>query len=496
VLKEAQFQTFLEIKLGIMSFNTILRYGILSQVGEVSPIPTNGLTAWYGDLVNDGTDRTTLSDGTAITQWDDLSGNGWHVTGTTGNYPVYSADTNAIYFDSSSGLHNNDYNAVTGGSKITIFQIIAERQRINRFLWLGDAYNNNGYIYGLNYTDPRDTILTSRYNNSSTKYDKVFQTGRDLNTFNLHTLTLSGDSINDWGFRVNTVTQSSTVEDGGTDMNYAPSIGIGAQNYNSDNGSWNYSNSLLDYKEFIIYNRALSTSEIQQVEAYLVNKYLWDGLTAYYAFDETSGSIAYDSKGSNDGTANNSRVLGSTGFHNNGADFTQGTDYINVGFESFGSKMGKSSISFWFSANTQTINNSSIFGSLNDDTSMVYQVYINTDDSLNFYIRDKNSFSRGIKIDISSILGDNNWHHVVLIVDAPTLTSYIDGELSDYTMHPTSTPSSFNDFDYPLIIGGRNLRGVIEVNFNGNLDEFGIWNRILTESEITTLYNSGNGLFY
>ena len=30
--------------------------------------------------------------------------------------------------------------------------------------------------------------------------------------------------------------------------------------------------------------------------------------------------------------------------------------------------------------------------------------------------------------------------------------------------------------------------------FNGNLAEMSIWKRILTDAEITTLYNSGNGI--
>ncbi|MEJ2267967.1 MAG: hypothetical protein P8X70_02735 [Nanoarchaeota archaeon] len=49
------------------------------------------------------------------------------------------------------------------------------------------------------------------------------------------------------------------------------------------------------------------------------------------------------------------------------------------------------------------------------------------------------------------------------------------------------------EIDRDLIIGANWDGGI---NADGIIDECGIWNRSITDSEIYALYNSGNGLTY
>jgi hypothetical protein len=46
-----------------------------------------------------------------------------------------------------------------------------------------------------------------------------------------------------------------------------------------------------------------------------------------------------------------------------------------------------------------------------------------------------------------------------------------------------------------LLIGAR-YNTTPQLFFNGLIDEVGIWNRVLTDAEVTTIYNGGNGLSY
>ena len=47
-----------------------------------------------------------------------------------------------------------------------------------------------------------------------------------------------------------------------------------------------------------------------------------------------------------------------------------------------------------------------------------------------------------------------------------------------------------------LITGTMRLGAGYCTQFEGWQDEFGVWDKVLTQQEITDLYNSGNGLQY
>jgi hypothetical protein len=76
------------------------------------------------------------------------------------------------------------------------------------------------------------------------------------------------------------------------------------------------------------------------------------------------------------------------------------------------------------------------------------------------------------------------WHHVAMVYDGANLRLYLDGRLensSSLTGLITATPQ-------PLIIGGS-VPG--PWNFTGEVDELSLYDRALTEAEISTIYKAG-----
>jgi len=97
-------------------------------------------------------------------------------------------------------------------------------------------------------------------------------------------------------------------------------------------------------------------------------------------------------------------------------------------------------------------------------------------------------------------LYDGNWHHVGVIWDITNATTnsrirfYIDGAL-DITGYSSgwNNQTAINTGAGVFYLGSDYLAAN---NYDAIFDEVGVWNKSLTLSDITTLYNSGTGLAY
>lgn len=80
----------------------------------------------------------------------------------------------------------------------------------------------------------------------------------------------------------------------------------------------------------------------------------------------------------------------------------------------------------------------------------------------------------------------SNWSHIVVTFDSNQLKLYINGALvKEHTLNPAAPIAETGG----LIIGGH--RSGTGRNFDGMIDEVAIWNRVLTDAEIASLFNSG-----
>jgi hypothetical protein len=100
----------------------------------------------------------------------------------------------------------------------------------------------------------------------------------------------------------------------------------------------------------------------------------------------------------------------------------------------------------------------------------------------------------------SQVLSVNEWYHLAVVYDGTSLRMYVDGQLSNLVTETVRwTPINGQpivDSDYPLAIGRSYdgppsavdyYYGYYTDNFHGLIDEVGIYNRALSESEIQQL---------
>jgi hypothetical protein len=81
----------------------------------------------------------------------------------------------------------------------------------------------------------------------------------------------------------------------------------------------------------------------------------------------------------------------------------------------------------------------------------------------------------------------NTWTHVVFTYDRVTARMYINGVSVQNFTNTSAIDATATD----LYIGAKNSTDRTR-DFNGSIDEVGVWNRALTQDEITQLYNYGS----
>jgi probable HAF family extracellular repeat protein/parallel beta-helix repeat protein len=217
-----------------------------------------------------------------------------------------------------------------------------------------------------------------------------------------------------------------------------------------------------------------------------------EGEVSYWKFDEGSGTTAYDSAGSNNGSVYGAQWT--TGQIDGALSFDGLNDYVNVGDpidESLDFGAADSfSISAWIRTNT--------------DSPIVYKrrcsgpggVYYEGygfqlwAEKLFFAIEDTSGANA--QIFANTIVADNQWHHVVAVRDTGEnkLYLYADGSsdatpATDATTGTLATSRSFH-------IGRRDLTfSPGYVFFEGTIDDVRIYNRALSAVEIQQLYQNG-----
>ena len=88
----------------------------------------------------------------------------------------------------------------------------------------------------------------------------------------------------------------------------------------------------------------------------------------------------------------------------------------------------------------------------------------------------------------------NTWYFIFAWHDAAadTLNISINDGAVDSGAYALGAPDTDRDFS----IGVRNAEGGGIFNFDGQIDSFSFWKRLLTAGEITSFYNGGAGLDY
>jgi hypothetical protein len=242
---------------------------------------------------------------------------------------------------------------------------------------------------------------------------------------------------------------------------------------------------------------------------------LSDDIIAYWKFDENTGTTITDATGNGYDFDTMSGTFSSEFDWVTNSKINSGLKRKSTGYMLryiYSSTLNNNtfprdnfSLNIWIKGNITTISNR-IFISL---WTSLYTVYfgIRPPTSASNYrgklyfagLRDSSNLATSvISNDINNIT-DGNWHMITFTrVKSNTSTDsklYFDGvEVSGYDTQ-TNYNYDLRNLSGKLTLGGGNQGSQILFS-NGEYDEYGIWSRALTASEVEDLYNSGNGLKY
>jgi len=205
-----------------------------------------------------------------------------------------------------------------------------------------------------------------------------------------------------------------------------------------------------------------------------------NGLIAYYTFDgQDAKDFTGNYNGINQGAQFVSDIPNNIGYS---ASFN-GSSFISIP-QDFVKDQLKISFSFWVKTNV----NGGIFCNTNVSGSGSYPFYIRIiNNSLGFSPGNYGWFWEA-GIDVSSLIFNNSWHLITITAESKSQLFYIDGILI----------GSMNNNNNPVLISGSgcNIGRSTSNNpsslsyFNGKIDNFRFYNRILSSQEISEIFNA------
>jgi hypothetical protein len=227
-------------------------------------------------------------------------------------------------------------------------------------------------------------------------------------------------------------------------------------------------------KKLLLIGFALSLTMNAQVPSYVPT----NGLVGYYPFSGNTNDLS----GNGYNGANNGATLTTDRFGNpNSAySFNGTTNYITLG-SSFTSGSSPKSFSVWFYLNSASysfilsggdpLTNGEAFGLYYDES-----MYLgNLPHKLIFH-------GNGLNYDYGfGEIAFQSWNHVVITYDGALVSAYLNGT------YIGNSNKTLNTLDNLVRIGGRSNNTAY---LDGKIDDVGIWNRALTQVEISSLYNS------
>jgi hypothetical protein len=228
---------------------------------------------------------------------------------------------------------------------------------------------------------------------------------------------------------------------------------------------------------------------------------LINGLAAHWRLNETTGTRV-DSERDNDLTPVNSPTY-TTGIFGNAAQFTSLDNQaltiddnvkINIGSSDF-------TVACWVKFNNFDNADSNDFvgfagkgasdvpGLNNYAFSLIYRPSL---ERMQFSFADDNSISSSATANDFGEISTGVWYFVIASYESGTDRATI--SVNDVENHAISPITLYDSSEYGFNIGRGFNRD--RYNFNGAVDSFSLWKRLLTDDEKSQLYNSGSGYDY
>ena len=213
------------------------------------------------------------------------------------------------------------------------------------------------------------------------------------------------------------------------------------------------------------------------------------GLVGHWTFDEGSGTTAGDSSGSgNDGilTGDPAWTTGQIGDY--ALDFDGVDDYVETPIIDIRPWAGIT-ISAWVNWQSIVNNEHTIISNHNpNDPGFKLQLEPDCGNCVEAWIITSLDTSTGAEFTDLTLV-DDTWYHVAMTYDLATMKAYLNGQASSIT--PTGT--GMDDSAVVALTNiGRNVYATGDY-FDGLIDDVRVYNRALTQADITELYNYTGG---
>ena len=219
-----------------------------------------------------------------------------------------------------------------------------------------------------------------------------------------------------------------------------------------------------------------------------------NGLVGWWPFN---GNANDESGNGNNGTVNGATLTSDrNGKANTAYNFNDLNNYVSILNSNKLNFNFQFSISLWFYRNPST-NNDRILSIEKAGASDSYQfrfaIDVNTIDNNKLYFMGAEglvstgwSNTNGYSLRTMKNVSASNWHNVVLTRNNNDYILYLDG--LQQSISKTSQILNFISNKNNIILGAVLSNNQYVDFFNGKMDDFGIWNRVLTQQEITLLY--------
>ena len=212
-----------------------------------------------------------------------------------------------------------------------------------------------------------------------------------------------------------------------------------------------------------------------------------DTLILRYKFDESSGSVVYDSSGfGNDGTAiNNPSFI--TGFSGNSIALDGSNDYVQIP-SGIVNSCEDITVCTWI--RLETISDWTRIFDFGNSYTTGYMFLAPTGGSLRFAITKTSSGSEQ-KVD-APMFSVNVWKHVAVRIKGDSAQIYIDGVAAATNAAVTNNPSDLGSTTYNYI--GKSQYA--DPYLDGVVEDFRIYSYALTPQNIASIYNSTRPVYF
>lgn len=211
---------------------------------------------------------------------------------------------------------------------------------------------------------------------------------------------------------------------------------------------------------------------------------LTDNLVAAYKFN--SGALTTDSSGNAKTLTAVGTPTDGTGKSGNGATVSSGNAFSRA--TPVNADNGDFTISIWVKLTNEIGSAFYTFAAFTTANLWIYFRYDYNGGTRRLQAYVTGGTYTGANYNVS--LGTAGWHHICLVRTQSTgnFIIYLDGSNVANATDTSATTGNSKDFYLASGSGNNYIDGVV--------DEAYFWDRALSSTEITTLYNSGNGSFY